>query len=84
MARLEDLRPQFSSLSWAEKLQFVEDYRKARLADLTEIATFDLSKPKREKKEKTAKEKKTVTKKKLDLSGMTQEQLDLLAKLGIK
>lgn len=85
MAQLDDLRPAFLPLSWGEKVRFIEDYRAKRYADLHTIMEFDLTKelktPKA-KKEKKAREPK-VSKKKLDLSGRTLEELELLKKLGV-
>lgn len=89
MAQLEDLRPGFSEGNWVCKLSFMEEYRAKRYTDLNSIIEFNLEKdleksakvPK-EKKEKKVREKK-VSKKKLDLSGRTPEELELLKKLGV-
>lgn len=86
MARLEDLRKAFAPLSWGEKLEFVKEYRAKRYTDLTAIIEFDLSKKTKSTKAREPKAAKAPRQKKLklDTTGLSTEQLELLAKLGYK
>lgn len=79
MARLEDLRTAFSSLDWANKLVFVEEYRTKRHNDLNTVQEFDLSK----KTKSTKTREKAVKKIKVVKQNFTPEQLALLKQLGI-
>jgi hypothetical protein len=86
MARLQDLRQAFTPLNWADKLVFMEEYRTKRYNDLNTVQEFDLSKAKtkstkiREKKEPAAKKR---TKNNVDISALTEVEIDLLKKLGV-
>lgn len=86
MARLEDLRQAFLPLSWADKLAFIEEYRKNRYNDLNTVQEFDLSaktKSTKAREPKAKKEKKPRAKKIVIPDTLSAEQRELLAKLGI-
>lgn len=87
MARLEDLRTHFTPLSWADKLVFVEEYRKKRYNDLNTVQTFDLGKAAKTKSAKARevkpKKEKAMKKPAINKAEYSPEQLDLLAKLGL-
>lgn len=85
MARLQDLRPSFTVLSWVDKIAFVEAYRTKRYNDINTVQEFDLSK-KQKKTKSTAREKKEPSVKKVSKKQMldlSPEQLSLLKQLGV-
>lgn len=86
MARLQDLRPSFTVLSWVDKVAFVEAYRTKRYNDINTVQEFDLSKKQKKTKSTTAREKKEPSIKKVSKQQMldlSPEQLSLLKQLGV-
>lgn len=86
MARLQDLRPSFTVLSWVDKITFVEEYRTKRYNDINTVQEFDLSKKQKKTKSTTVREKKEPSVKKVSKKQMldlSPEQLSLLKQLGV-
>lgn len=86
MARLQDLRPSFTILSWVDKITFVEAYRTKRYNDINTVQEFDLSKSVKKTKSTTVREKKEPGVKKVSRKQMldlSPEQLSLLKQLGV-
>jgi hypothetical protein len=88
MARLQDLRPSFTILSWSDKLTYIEAYRTKRHNDLNTIQEFDLSKAKKTKSTKAREPKDPVEKRVAKMSKKTLAQLSpaelaILKQLGM-
>ena len=80
--RLEETATPFHLLSTEERIIFVNEYRKRREYDLTEVEKFNLAKEAvvKERKEKKVAAPKVPREK---MQKLTNEQLTLLKQLGL-
>ena len=82
MATIRQIRPMLNQMSSSERLTFITDYTARRQLDMNK-ANFHVEKAR--VKERKATERKSIPKpNKAALLGLTGEQLQLLAKLGVR